>query len=108
MKEICVINLIDVPSGMEDKAVETREIYVGYFRKQKGFVSSTFYKSINENHKEKYINIVVWDSYENYLDVVNIGFANAEGMNSDNMKVLGRGFPEPIGVSPGQYEIIGN
>ena len=108
MKEISIINLIDVPSGMEEKAVEAREVYVDYFRKQKGFVSSTFYKSVNEDHKEKYINIVVWDSYDSYLNVVNIGFTNEEGMNTDNMKVLGQGFPKPIEVSPSQYEIIGN
>ena len=108
MKEISIINIIEVPNGMEEKAVEAREIYVDYFRKQKGFVSSTFYKSVNEAHKEKYINIVVWDSYDSYLDVVNIGFSNEDGLNSDNMKVLGKGFPEPIVVSPSQYEIIGN
>ncbi len=108
MKEISIINIIDVPDGMEEKAIEAREIYVDYFRKQKGFVSAIFYKSVNENHKEKYINIVVWDSYDSYKDVVNIGFTNTDGLNNDNMKVLGKGFPEPITVSPSQYEIIGN
>lgn len=56
MKEISIINIIEVPEGMHNQAVEVREIYVDYFRKQKGFVSSTFYHSINENQKEKYIN----------------------------------------------------
>ena len=81
---------------------------VDYFRKQKGFVSSTFYHSVNADQKEKYINIVVWDCYDSYLNVVNAGFSNKEGENTDRMKVLGRGFPEPIVVSPGQYEVIGN
>lgn len=107
MKQISVINIIEVPEGMEGKAVEVREIYVDYFRKQKGFISSTFYRSVNEEQKGKYINIVVWDSYDSYIDVVNIGFSNKEGKNSDDMKVLGKGFPEPIVVSPCQYEIIG-
>lgn len=108
MKEISIINIIEVPIGMEENAIEAREVYVDYFRKQKGFVSSTFYRSVNEGQKEKYINIVVWDSYDSYINVVNIGFSNVDGENSDHMKVLGRGFPEPIVVSPCQYEIIGN
>jgi len=107
MKEISIINIIEVPEGMHDQAIEVREIYVEYFRKQKGYVSSTFYHSINEEQKEKYINIVVWDSYESYTNVVNLGFSNKEGKNSEGMKVLGRGFPEPIMVSPSQYEVIG-
>lgn len=107
MKEISIINVIEVPEGMHEKAIEVREKYVEYFRKQEGFVSSTFYHSINEEHKEKYINIVVWDSYESYTNVVSFGFANEEGKNSEGMKVLGAGFPEPITVSPSQYEVIG-
>jgi heme-degrading monooxygenase HmoA len=107
MKEISIINIITVPEGMEVTAIEMRELYVDYFRKQEGFVSSTFYRSVNENHKEKYINIVVWDSYDSYKNIVNTGFSNLEGKNTDGMKVLGRGFPEPIEVSPSQYEIIG-
>ena len=107
MKEISIINIIEVPEGMHEQAIEVREIYVEYFRKQKGFVSSTFYHSVNEEQKEKYINIVVWDSYENYTNIVNLGFSNEKGINSEGMKVLGRGFPEPITVSPSQYEVIG-
>ncbi|MFV1985073.1 MAG: hypothetical protein ACC657_16110 [Thiohalomonadales bacterium] len=61
-----------------------------------------------QSKPEKYINIVVWDSYDSYKNVVNIGFLNENGLNTDNMKVLGKGFPEPIVVSPSQYEIIGN
>ncbi len=106
MKQISVINFIEVPEDMESKAIEIRDMYVDYFRKQKGFVSSTFYRSVNEDQKDKYVNIVVWDSYDSYNSVVNIGFSNTEGKNSGEMKVLGKGFPEPITVSPCQYEII--
>lgn len=108
MKQISIINLIEVPEGMHVQAIEVRECYVDYFRKQKGFVSSTFYHSVNEDQKDKYINIVVWDCYDSYLNVVNAGFSNKDGENTDGMKVLGRGFPQPIVVSPGQYEVIGN
>lgn len=108
MNQISVINSIEVPEGHEDKAIEVRELYVNYFKKQPGFVSSTFYKSINSENKFNFINIIVWDSFESYEAVVNSGFENEEGVNDDEMKVLGRGFPLPIKVNPGQYEIIKN
>lgn len=108
MKQISVINFIEVPAGMEEIAVEVREAYVDYFRKKSGFVSSTFYRSVKKDQKEKYVNIVVWDSIDSFNKVVNLGFSNDQGENSDGMKVLGRGFPEPISVSPCQYEVIGN
>ena len=107
MKQISVINFIEVPEGMEETAIEVRNSYVDYFRKKTGFVSSTFYKSVNENQKGKYVNIIVWDSIDSFNDVVNSGFNNENGENNEGMKVLGRGFPEPISVNPGQYEIIG-
>jgi len=108
MTEISIINIIEVPTGMENTAIDAREMHVDYFRQQQGFVSSTFYRSVNNEQKEKYINIVVWDCYQSYINVVNIGFSNIEGANADGMKVLGKGFPEPITVSPCQYEVIGN
>jgi len=108
MKQISVINFIEVPEGMEETALEVRNTYVDYFRKQSGFVSSTFYRSVNENKKQKYVNIVVWDSIDSFNKVVNSGYSNDQGNNNDGMKVLGKGFPEPITVNPGQYEIIGN
>ena len=77
-----------------------------YFRKQPGFVSATFYKSINADNQFNYINIVVWESLEAFQTVVNKGFENEDGLNEDNMKVLGKGFPEPIKIAPGQYEVI--
>lgn len=103
MNQISVINSLQVPAGLEDKAIEVREQYVDYFRQQPGFVSSTFYRSINDENNFDFINVVVWDSYESYEAVVN----NAR-LNDDGMKVLGNGFPEPISVFPGQYETIGN
>ncbi|MBQ0725798.1 MAG: hypothetical protein KBT77_00470 [Thalassolituus oleivorans] len=108
MKEVSVINTITVPLGMEEIAVNIRNEYVLYFSKQDGFVSSTFYKSINreEDNTINYINIVVWASYSHFEKVVNSGFDNVEGENKDGMKVLGKGFPEPIKVSPGQYIIV--
>jgi heme-degrading monooxygenase HmoA len=108
MKQVSVINFIEVPEGMEEIAIEVREAYVDYFRKQSGFVSSTFYRSIKKDQKEKYVNIVVWNSIDSFNKVVNLGFSNDQGENSDGMKVLGKGFPEPISVSPCQYEVIGN
>lgn len=109
MKEhISVINSIVVPKGMEDEAVRIRDIYVDYFRKQPGFVSSTFYQAIDSDSNFNYINIVVWDSESSFQAVVNSGFTNADGLNDDNMKVLGKGFPEPIEVNPGRYKIIGS
>lgn len=106
MKQISVINSIEVPEGFEDKAIEVRNYYVDYFSKKKGFVSSTFYKSINKDNKYNFINIVVWDSRESFDAVVNSGFDNDEGLNDDAMKVLGQGFPPPIKIAPGQYEVI--
>ena len=105
MVKVSIINTITVPEGMEGTAEEIREKYVEYFSKQEGFVESVFYKSI-EREKDgsiKYINTVVWESIEAFNRVVNIGFNNEEGQNSDGYKVLGRGFPEPIKVSPGRY-----
>ncbi|MEH8016356.1 antibiotic biosynthesis monooxygenase [Rheinheimera muenzenbergensis] len=108
MPQLSVINTISVPAGMEQQAEHVRQEYVNYFSKQAGFVSSTFYKSINrqDDGSIQYVNIVVWASYEHFAAVVNNGFANAEGENNDGMRVLGRGFPAPIVVSPGQYQVI--
>ena len=106
MKQISVINSLIVPPEMVDKALEIREVYMDYFRKQPGFVSATFYKSINADNQFNYINIVVWESLEAFQTVVNKGFENEDGLNEDNMKVLGKGFPEPIKIAPGQYEVI--
>lgn len=106
MKQISVINSIEVPEGFEDIAINTRKTYIDYFKTKKGFVSSTFYRSVNNANVFNYVNIVVWDSYEAMEAVVNEGFKNDDGLNTDNMKVLGKGFPSPIKVSPGQFEII--
>lgn len=109
MSEISVINFIEVPHGMESKAEDVRGEYVSYFKEQEGYVGSIFYKSLDSDNEKstKYVNIVVWDSYNSYQNVVNMGFTNLEGKNSDGMKVLGKGFPEPIKVSPGHYTVIG-
>lgn len=106
MKQISVINSIEVPEGHEETAIKVRDIYIDYFKTKPGFVSSTFYRTINNENKFNFVNIVVWDSYESFQAVVNSGFENTEGLNEDNMKVLGKGFPHPIKVSPGQFEII--
>ena len=107
MPHVHAINCIEVPSGCEDTAVEIREIYVDYFRKQPGFVSSTFYRASTQRDRINYINVVVWESQAAYDAVVNAGFSNAEGENRDGMRALGRGFPPPIVVHPGVYEVIG-
>lgn len=106
MKKISVINSIQVPKGHEQMAIEIRDVYVNYFKKKTGFVSSTFYKSINSDNTFNFVNIVVWDSYESFQAVVNRGFDNEDGLNEDDMKVLGKGFPDPIAVNPGQFETI--
>lgn len=106
MKQISVINSIQVPEGHEETAIKVRGIYIEYFKTKPGFVSSTFYKSINPDNTFNFINIVVWDSYQSFEAVVNSGFDNVEGLNDDNMKVLGKGFPAPIVVNPGQFETI--
>ena len=108
MKQISVINSIEVPEGLEETALKVRDIYIAYFKTKPGFVSSTFYRSINGENKFNYVNIVVWDSIESFQAMVNSGFENVDGLNADNMKVLGKGFPHPIKVSPGQFEIIRN
>ncbi|QSX28707.1 antibiotic biosynthesis monooxygenase [Shewanella cyperi] len=108
MNKVSVINTITVPEGMERDAEEIRQLYVEYFSKQEGFVESVFYKSIEreDNGSIKYVNIVVWESIEAFNRVVNAGFYNEDGQNSDGYKVLGKGFPEPITVSPGRYVSI--
>ena len=106
MAHISAINCIEVPAGMEGAAETIRDQYVDYFRKQPGFVSSIFYRALSTSDSINYINIVVWASQEAYDAVVNEGFSNAEGLNSDGMKVLGKGFPEPIAVHPGVFEAI--
>ncbi len=106
-KQIHVINSIEVPEGFEDKAIEVRDVYVEYFKKKPGFVSSTFYRTINpEKNIFNFVNVVVWDSYESFEAVVDSGFNNEDGLSEDQMKTLGKGFPHPIKVSPGQFEVI--
>jgi hypothetical protein len=108
MKEISVINYIEVPEGVEHEMERVRETYVDYFRKQSGVVCLILYREMNAVNVEgtRYINIVVCDYYNSFQAVVNAGFENDEGLNDDGMKVLGKGFPAPIKVSPGQYEVI--
>lgn len=106
MKPISVINCIEVPAGSEDLAISVRDEYVEYFSQQPGFVSSTFYRSFGKDNEFQFINVVVWDSIESLNAVVNRGFDNEDGTNRDGRRVLGRGFPAPIRVHPGQYEII--
>lgn len=106
MSTISVINSIQVPEGHEETAIKIRDIYVEYFKLKPGFVSSTFYKSINPDNTFNFVNIVVWDSYKSFESVVNSGFDNIEGLNDDEMKVLGDGFPHPILVNPGQFATI--
>ena len=106
MKNISVINSIKVPKGHEETAMKVRETYIQYFKTKPGFVSSTFYKSINPDNTFDFVNIVVWDSYASFSAVVNTGFDHVDGLNEDQMKVLGKGFPDPIIVAPGQFETI--
>lgn len=108
MDEVSVINTITVPPGMEAIAESVRDEYIAYFKGQDGFVGSTFYKSMERepDGSIKYVNTVVWKSYRHFENVVNQGFSNPKGANSDGYKVLGKGFPEPINVSPGRYVVI--
>jgi heme-degrading monooxygenase HmoA len=108
MAQLSVINTLLVPNDMAIQAESIRADYVEYFQKQDGFVSSTFYKSINSEADDviKYVNIVVWESSAHFDAVVNLGFQNRDGENKDGRRVLGKGFPEPIIVSAAQYQII--
>ena len=108
MAQVHVVNAIIVPCGMEETAESVRREYVSYFSKQEGFIESIFLKSIKreDDGSIKYINTVVWASYEHFENVVNLGSKDSEGLNKDGFKVLGKGFPEPIKVSPGQYTVI--
>lgn len=106
MSHVHVINAIEVPQGMEETAVEVRNQYVDYFRTQPGFVSSTFYRALDGDSAYTFINVVVWQSKAAFEAVVNHGFDAAEGENEDGFKVLGQGFPAPISVHPGRYDIV--
>ncbi len=106
MPHVYAINCIEVPSGHEEMAISIRERYVAYFRRQAGFVSSTFLRAEGSVAGINFINIVVWESRAACDAVVNTGFDNVEGLNSDGMKVLGKGFPPPIVVHPALYEVI--
>ena len=108
MHQVHVINTITVPEGMEAQAESVRAEYVRYFQKQDGFVGSTFYKSLERaaDGSIQYINTVVWATRAHFERVVNQGFQDANGENSDGLRVLGKGFPEPIVVSPGRYSVI--
>lgn len=103
---IHVINSIVVPEGAQEDAIRVRDEYIRYFQKQPGFVSSTFYRSVHEGSSFQFVNTVVWDSQASFEAVANSGFDHAEGLNDDGMKVLGQGFPKPIQVAPGRYEVI--
>jgi len=108
MSQVSAINCIEVPAGHEESARSIRDVYVDYFREQPGFVSSTFYRATIARDRINFINVVVWESRAAYDAVVNEGFSNADGEKADGMKVLGKGFPEPIVVHPGLYEVIGS
>lgn len=72
MEHISVINIITVPEGMEVEAESIRSRYVEYFKKQNGFISSTFYKSISREEEGliKYVNIIIWESKSHFDRVV--------------------------------------
>lgn len=108
MANVSVINTLTVPAGMESIAEQVRQDYVDYFRRQPGFVSATFYRALarEPDNALRYVNIVVWASQAHFDAVVNQGFDNAGGENRDGFRVLGKGFPAPITVSPGRFEII--
>lgn len=108
MEEVHIINNILVPEDMIDEAELIRSQYNKYFSKQNGFVGSTFYKSRTkeEDGSTKYINIVVWSSMSHAENVVNAGFDNEAGGNKEGMRVLGKGFPAPIVVSPAWYQVV--
>ena len=72
MSQISVINSIEVPEGFEEEAIKIRDVYINYFKSKPGFVSSTFYRSLNSDNKFNYVNIVVWDSKEAFDAVVNL------------------------------------
>lgn len=55
MKQISVINSIEVPEGFEETAIKVRDIYVEYFKTKPGFVSSTFYRTINKEAKFNFV-----------------------------------------------------
>ena len=107
MPPISIINCIEAPLGMEQTAIQVRNQYADYYRKQPGYVSSTFYRSIGIDNKFNFINIVVWESVDAYQAVVNAGFANDPASNTDGVKITDQGFPDAIKVNSGQYEIIG-
>lgn len=106
MANVSAINCIEVPHGYEDLAISIRNEYVEYFSTKDGFVSSTFYRASTQSDAINYINVIVWSSQEAYNTVVNEGFNNIDGLNNDGKKVLGKGFPAPIVVHPGVYEIV--
>lgn len=106
MAYVHAINCIEVPEGQDEIALSIRNTYIEYFKTKTGFISSTFYKANTALGRVNYINIVVWKTQEAYDAVVNDGYTHSDGMNSDGMKVLGKGFPDPIKVNPGIYEII--
>ena len=127
---IHVVNTITVPPGMEAVAEETRALYVDYFSRQTGFVGSTFLKATSRESDGaiRYVNTVIWASQAHFDAVVNSaasrpnspdysiswappkrlnrGFDNVDGENADGLRVLGKGFPAPIVVSPGRYTQI--
>jgi len=105
---IHVVNTITVPPGMEAVAEETRAVYVDYFSRQAGFVGSTFLKATSRESDGaiRYVNTVIWASQAHFDAVVNRGFDNVDGENADGLRVLGKGFPAPIVVSPGRYTQI--
>lgn len=108
MPHIHAINCIEVPHGYEQCAIDVRAVYIDYLKKQTGYISSIFYRASVHRSHINFINIVVWESQEAYDAVVNAGYGNSDGENEDGMKILGKGFPDPIKVHPGVYEIIGN
>ena len=100
-KEITVINFIEVPIEMIDEAIAIRNRYIDYFKVQKGFISSTFYRSIQEDTFHKFVNIVVWDSEESFKSVVNLGFKNHQfQFLNPNRK------PQPQILNPNQNPIF--
>lgn len=77
MSSIVAINPFEVPSGMEDQALELWDRLSAYFSKQPGYIGSKLHQSIDPTAKFHLVTVAEWESADDFMKAL-----SGEGLKS--------------------------
>lgn len=95
-QHVTVINPIIVPTGKEAEALAIWDRYAEYFSKQPGYIGTKLHKALDPEAKFHYINVAEWKSADDFV----------RALNSDDLKSIGKGFPQDMPHYPSMYQVI--